>query len=126
MALRFFPDVNECDSDPCQNGGTVAGYNGVNCEIGLNNRPCRNTRRHTIDNAVLQSYLIKINNNSNNNKNIMKPVDLNGLTFTSGMLLIAHNVIFIYRPYIVNLTSCACKLCYTPLGETVASCNKIY
>ena len=42
----FFPDINECDSSPCQNGGTctdnvngytcdcVAGYTGTECQTG--------------------------------------------------------------------------------------------
>lgn len=46
MEITCFPEINECDSNPCQNGATCVdelnrysctcqpGYQGTNCEIG--------------------------------------------------------------------------------------------
>uniref|UniRef100_A0A452H7M6 Coagulation factor VII n=1 Tax=Gopherus agassizii TaxID=38772 RepID=A0A452H7M6_9SAUR len=51
LLLCVFPDANQCDSDPCQNGGTCVDqfqayvclcpeeYKGKNCEKGLNDKP---------------------------------------------------------------------------------------
>ena len=46
LLIKFVLDINECDSDPCKNGGTctdlingfeclcAVGYTGYNCDIG--------------------------------------------------------------------------------------------
>ena len=50
ITFTFFVDIDECASSPCQNGGNctdivnghtcdcVAGYDGINCENGNNER----------------------------------------------------------------------------------------